>query len=250
MGGLAYFLEKEGLATTLISLVREHTEAMKPPRALWVPFEFGRPIGAPNDPEFQSRVIMAALTLFEAESGPILEDFPENAPVRGDQMEAWACPISFPRIDDDAGDREKLVETFGNEIRQLRSWYDLGLQEKGHTIVGVSGIELDQLGKFISGFLNDEPPENPNPELTLPLALKLATDDLKTFYTEAVTAQPGQASATSDELSDWFWSETAAAKLLFAVSEACSESENRLLKIVGSGLIVPSEQLRRRQRGN
>ncbi len=250
MGGLAYFLEEEGLATTLISLVREHTEAMKPPRALWVPFEFGRPIGVPNDPEFQSRVVLAALTLVEAESGPILEDFPEDAPVHGDQTEAWACPISFPRIDDDASDREKLVEAFENEMNQLRSWYDLGLKERGRTTVGVSGIELDQLDKFISAFLNDEPPENPNPELTLPLALNLATDDLKAFYTEAVTAQPGQMSATSDELSDWFWSETAAARLLFAVREACSESENRLLKIVGGALIVPLAQLRHQRRGN
>jgi hypothetical protein len=192
---------------------------------------------------------MAALALFEAESGPILEDFPEDAPVHGDQMEAWACPISFPRIDDDASDREKLVETFEDEMNQLRSWYDLGIKERGRTTVGVSGIALDELAGFISSFLNDEPPENPNPELTLPLALNLATDDLKAFYTEAVTAQPGQTSASSDELSDWFWNETAASKLLFAVREALAESENRLLKIVGSAFIVPSEQLRRRRRG-
>ena len=250
MGGLAHFLEEEGVPTTLISLVREHTEIMRPPRALWVPFEFGRPIGAPNNPEFQSRVVMAALTLFEAENGPILEDFPEDAPVHGDQTEAWACPISFPGIDDDASDQEKLAEAFKNEINQLRSWYDLGLKKRGRSTVGVSGIALDDLAGFISSFLNDEPPENLNPELSLPEALNLATDDLKAFYTEAVTAQPGQISATGDELSDWFWNETAAARLLFAVREVCSESENRLLKIVGSALIVPSEQIRRKWQGN
>ena len=109
MGGLAYFLEDEGLATVLISLVREHTEAMRPPRALWVPFEFGRPLGPPNDPEFQSRVVMAALSLLEAENGPVLEDFPEDAPVHGKRTEAWACPVSFDQVDDDTSDRERLM---------------------------------------------------------------------------------------------------------------------------------------------
>ena len=61
MGGLAHFLEDEGLATTQISLIRPQTENTKPPRALWVPFELGRPMGAPNDAAFQLRVLRAAL---------------------------------------------------------------------------------------------------------------------------------------------------------------------------------------------
>jgi hypothetical protein len=39
-----------------ISLVREHTEKINPPRALWVPFELGRPVGPPDEPAFQRRV--------------------------------------------------------------------------------------------------------------------------------------------------------------------------------------------------
>ena len=34
MGGLAHTLEDEGIATTQISLIRLHTEKIKPPRAL------------------------------------------------------------------------------------------------------------------------------------------------------------------------------------------------------------------------
>ena len=54
---MAHYIEEEGLATTQISLVRLHTEKIKPPRALWVPYELGRPLGQPNDPEFQKRVL-------------------------------------------------------------------------------------------------------------------------------------------------------------------------------------------------
>ena len=48
---------------------------MKPPRALAVPFELGRPFGAPNEVEFQRKVLHNCLELLERESGPVLEDF-------------------------------------------------------------------------------------------------------------------------------------------------------------------------------
>ncbi len=57
MGGLAHYLEDEGIRTTQIALIRKHTEEIKPPRALAVSFELGRPLGAPNDPQFQIKVL-------------------------------------------------------------------------------------------------------------------------------------------------------------------------------------------------
>ena len=68
MGALGHFLEREGIPTTGISLVREHTEVMQPPRALWVTFVLGRPLGAPDDPALQTRVLEAALALLDAPS--------------------------------------------------------------------------------------------------------------------------------------------------------------------------------------
>ena len=62
-------------ATVGITLVREHTEKVKPPRALWVPYPYGRPLGLPDDPALQLRVIRAALDLFDAQSGPVLAEF-------------------------------------------------------------------------------------------------------------------------------------------------------------------------------
>ena len=79
MGGLGHYFEEQEIATTQISLIREHTETIKPPRALWVPFELGRPFGVPNDSEFQRSVLEHALDLLERSSGAVLEDFPEEA---------------------------------------------------------------------------------------------------------------------------------------------------------------------------
>ena len=75
--------EEEGLSTVAISLIRPQTENTKLPRALWVPFELGRPrLGLPGDAAFQeARVILATLTMLERDHGPvIIEDFPDDDP--------------------------------------------------------------------------------------------------------------------------------------------------------------------------
>ncbi len=74
-------IEARGIATVVIGLVRPHLESTKSPRGLWVPFPLGRPLGEPEDPAFQRRVLMAALALLERRDGPVLlVDFPEDAP--------------------------------------------------------------------------------------------------------------------------------------------------------------------------
>jgi hypothetical protein len=98
VGGLAIYLEEEGLATTGISLIRLHTEKTNPPRALWVPFELGRPFGVPNDPAFQRRVVLAALALLDARSGPLIVDYPEEVPpeaISEDDITGLSCPIEL-----------------------------------------------------------------------------------------------------------------------------------------------------------
>ena len=93
---MGHYFEVEGLPTAQISLVRKHTVVIQPPRALWVPFDLGRPFGTPGEAAFQRRVISAALALFERESGPVLEDFPEDAPGEAPSYaEGWSCPVAL-----------------------------------------------------------------------------------------------------------------------------------------------------------
>jgi hypothetical protein len=68
-------IERAGIPTVSISLLREVTEVIKPPRALFVPFLMGYPLGAPNDPGLQHLVIAAALALLERNDVPVLEEF-------------------------------------------------------------------------------------------------------------------------------------------------------------------------------
>ena len=94
MGALGHFLERQGIATTGISLVREHTEKIRPPRALWVTFELGRPLGIPDDAPFQRRVVKAALDLLARTDGPLIGDYPEHVTEAAD-FTGWACPINL-----------------------------------------------------------------------------------------------------------------------------------------------------------
>ena len=64
MCGLAHYFESEDLSTVLVGFVREHIEAMRPPRSLFLDFPMGRGMGKPNNPEFQKKVIRAAFALF------------------------------------------------------------------------------------------------------------------------------------------------------------------------------------------
>ncbi len=81
MSALGHYLEEEGIATVAVVLIRPQAENTKPPRALWVPFELGRPFGPPNDPAFQKRVILAALGMLVEDGGPVrIIDFPDDDP--------------------------------------------------------------------------------------------------------------------------------------------------------------------------
>lgn len=70
-------LERRGISTVVIQLLREVAEQVRPPRALFVPFRHGYPLEAPGDPERQHAVLEAALGLLEDESlePPALADY-------------------------------------------------------------------------------------------------------------------------------------------------------------------------------
>ena len=81
VGLVAAELERRGIASVAIQLLREVAEKVRPPRALWVPFPHGRPLDAPGDPERQHAVIAAALALLERTDlePPVLVDFAPGA---------------------------------------------------------------------------------------------------------------------------------------------------------------------------
>jgi hypothetical protein len=230
------------LSTTQISLIREHTEIINPPRALWVPFELGRPLGAPNDPAFQSKVLISALRLLEASIGPVLEEFEEDAPFSENQPGPLACPVSFVRVHEGGDPTEQMLSAFKEEAAQMLAWYDLSVKQQGRTTVGATGLEPQEVAEFLADFVQGRRESNPVEGVSLDGALRMAAEDLKAYYLEAVIAQPGQ-STDSAALVNWFWSETAAAKVINAVREICLGISDKKLQLLGKLLLVPRNQL-------
>ena len=77
VGLIAAELERQGISTVALQLLREIAVAVRPPRALFVPFPHGYPLDRPNDPVRQRAVLEAALRVLEvpAEAGPVLVDY-------------------------------------------------------------------------------------------------------------------------------------------------------------------------------
>jgi len=70
-------IEREGIPTVTLQLLREVAERVHPPRALFVPFRHGYPLDSPNKPTRQHAVLEAALRLLEDPSlvPPVLIDY-------------------------------------------------------------------------------------------------------------------------------------------------------------------------------
>jgi hypothetical protein len=236
VSALGHFLETAGIATTGISLVREHSARMAPPRALWVPFELGRPFGAPGDAAFQHRVLGAALALLDASSGPVLADFPDDAPGAAAPSEAaapWSCPVSFPPPPVDPND---LGAALAAEIGRLAPWYAQAVRARGgRTTVGVGEFDIDAAAAYAASFLTGPPRSDP----ATARRLKSALEDLKAFYGEAAVARPGIASSGA---ADWLWRETALGQLMFRLAGSLAAHDDAALRYLAEQSLVPRAQ--------
>lgn len=82
VGLVAAELERQGVATVALQLLRRVAERVRPPRALFVPFRHGYPLDSPCNPERQHAVLEAALRLLEDPDldPPALVDYATVAP--------------------------------------------------------------------------------------------------------------------------------------------------------------------------
>ena len=229
MAVVARVLEAAGLSTTSISLVREHTQKVKPPRALYVPFPFGTPLGRPDDHDLQHRVLRAALDLLAEPAGPVLRDFPDDEAVAQPPapVQASAVPVSDKPVD------------VAMETTQVRRYYEQWVQRHGKTAVGLSGVppvRFRGVIRFLERYADGEDvdmPERPA-DVPLPLFIRYCADDLKAMYYEArMMAKPEW---TGADLARWFWGETAAGRLLRRVRDRMATSPDPREQAMAAGI--------------
>lgn len=240
MCALAHYLERRGIAAVVIGLVPQHVEHIRPPRALVVPFELGRPFGAPGAPELQRRVLDSALKLLDRSGpGPAIERFHEDAPAApgAEEDESWSCPVSF--APPTSREPASLGEAVRDEIARLRPWWAQAARERGRTAVATSRLEPEAVADFLAELAAEGDAASPVEGLALGDALKLAAEDLKAFYLEAATARPG---ASTGELHDWLWEETAAGRLLRTLREVLAEHPDGAVALFARFTLVPDER--------
>lgn len=218
------------MVSVSISLVREHTEKIKPPRALFVPFPFGMPLGLPNDPEQQHRVLEAAFSTLKEIEGPILHDFPDED-VGGEPespLQASAVEASEPIVD------------VAMEVTMMRRYYEQWVERKGKTTVGLSGIvprRFRGVVRFIEAFVAGKDADMHERPADVPVAtfLRWCIDDLKAMYGEArMVTNPDE---TADETNRWLWGQTALGDLLRKVRDRLESSGDPQLKRIAYGII-------------
>ena len=237
MSGLAHYFEDEGVPTVVVALIREQAERVRPPRALWVPFPLGRPFGAPDNAEQQRRVMRRALALLEAPSGPVLVDFDEADAVEEEDA-AWICPVSFAAPN---GDSDDLGRRVADEVTMLRPWHDLGVERRGRTTLGLAKTSIEEAAAWLAAFAEGSTLPAPAPEESMADNLRWSAEDLKAFYYEAATAQPGLAS--ENRLESWFWEESTAGELLKALRARCLADGDDAVREVGEFMLVPEAHL-------
>lgn len=69
-------IEAAGIPTVSVTMLREVTAKVDPPRALFVDTPLGYPLGYGDDPVLRESIIRAALGLLGRDDLPVLEEFP------------------------------------------------------------------------------------------------------------------------------------------------------------------------------
>jgi len=251
VSALGHYIERAGVATVSISLVRAQSEQVAPPRALWVPFALGRPLGSAADPEFQKQVMRAAFDVLETATEPTIVDFDQDSPDEAGPG-VWACPLNF----DPPGDLS-LADRLRAEVARLRPWALETRRERGRSLFGASGARPEQVDEVVkmlvaiadSGEVHRQPElaESAGSEVewrfTPPLLIRHLADDLRTFYHEALAGQPGPGAPNHDALNEWIFGTsggtgTALGEVFQTIADHLTEAGDGMSTLV-RGLLIP-----------
>lgn len=190
--------------------------------------------------------MLAALALLDAAQGPVLRDYPEDVPETTGATDADATAsglgaIALPKVPAATAPREALADALMQEIAALAPSYELAVRRRGRTTVGPSGLCTADAAGYLLGFLEDPTVEPPIKDVPYGWALKLAFEDVKAFYSEAITVQPGF--ATSKRVEDWLFNETVLGTVAWSLRALCSTIDNDICQRLGRSTLVPDRQL-------
>ena len=216
--------------------MREHSEKINPPRALWVPFPLGRPMGAADSPDLQRRLFEAGLDLLARSDVPVLENFSDQRQKAiTEKTVSWSCPVNLPPR---TGGMKNPIGALAKEISLLSPCRVPNNAKKERTVFRVSGLGIYEIATFTYGFIADQSITCTAKDKSLAQKLKFAADDLKVWYYEAASLQRG---TINEEISEWFWCETVAGETLLQLASLMAISNEKQLTMIETKGIVSGD---------
>ena len=92
MSTLAHIFEAAGMATIALGSVKDQIKNAAPPRGLWCDFPLGRPLGIPQNAEFQHRVLAEAFSLLDSKQ-TVFKEY--DIAIRDEGTEVMACALGI-----------------------------------------------------------------------------------------------------------------------------------------------------------
>jgi hypothetical protein len=225
-------LEEAGMSTVAISLVREHAAAVKPPRAVWVPFPFGLPFGYPGNAVEQQAVLDLAFSTLDAPRGPVLIDFVRDASTSteaGAPLQASDVPL----------DPATAGLDFAAEVSQIRRYWEEHYAATGRTAVGltqVPPVRFRGIVRFLEAFRDDQTADFADrpADLDRLLFVRLCVEDLRVMYAEArMQTHPHE---SSPERQRWLLGRTALGAFLRSLRDRMDASDDPQIKAGAFGI--------------
>jgi hypothetical protein len=181
-----------------------------------------------------------AFSLLDTATEPTISDYVGPLPEEAGPGQ-WACPLNLGPVTDDT-----LTGRLVAEVGRLKTWSAQTRNQRGRTLFGVSGAKPDQVDEVARALaaiadapsLSEPPSSDVDWAFDMPLLIRHLADDLRTFYHEAIAAQPGAAAPNHDALNDWIFGGTALGDTLQAVADRLTQENTPMASLV-RGLVIP-----------
>jgi len=205
VSALAHVLEAQGLTTLTIGTVSSHLIKTQPPRGLVCNFPLGRPLGIPDDAEFQHRVLRELFDMLDESSGPILREFSET--ISDVDAEPLVCALP-PRLDPD-------VHPAVDEATGIKGAYDRAVEKHGNRIGSGRQVSAEDIPAAIQAFVRIEEGEEWQKAGIPGVPMRVAQDIRGYYQTAALELAEHSPGAWAGE--DWFYNQTETGKLMLRV---------------------------------
>ena len=217
--------------TVALSQIRQHTEKVKPPRAVYVPFPLGLPVGHPGNIPEQQAVLDLAFSTLDAVSVPVLLDYRDKA-----AAEEGGSPLQASEIDPDEDAR---AANFATEVTLMRRYWEQHLAATGRTGVGLSKVPPQRFRgvvRFLEAILTDQTADSEErpADMPRPMFVRTCLEDLRVMYGEArLQTHPHE---SSEERQRWLLGSTALGLMLRRLRETFDASDDPQLKALAFGI--------------